>query len=214
MGGGLLLLFVKGGVLGLSLAASVGPMSLICLRTTLAHGFAVGALAGLGIAAADVAYAAVAAFGLTAVTAFLTGEQGWLMLAGGLYLVWFGLSTLLRPPKIGAAPAERAAGLKAFTTCFLLTLANPPTILIFTAMLAGLGLAEAPQGGLAALSVVAGVLLGSGGWYLLFAGVVAFARERVTGRPLRWINGVSGAALAGLGMWAVAGAARRLFAGA
>jgi putative LysE/RhtB family amino acid efflux pump len=192
-------LFGKGAVLGLSIAAPVGPMALLCFRTTLARGFRVGVLAGLGVAAGDVFYASLAAFGLSAASALLTGRQGWL-----------GLSTALRPWSPATPGAGSAGGLAAFATTFLLTLANPPTIMIFAAMFAGLGLAEAQGVGWPALAVVAGVLVGSGGWWLLFAGVVSLMRERVSGPLLAWVNRVSGAALAGFGAWAVAGAVRGL----
>src|SRR3954462_14570997 len=82
----LLLLFAKGIVLGLSIAAPIGPMALLCLRTTLAHGFVPGLLGGLGVAAGDVFYASLAAFGLQAATALLTGQSLWLGVLGGLYL--------------------------------------------------------------------------------------------------------------------------------
>ena len=101
-------LFGKGAVLGLSIAAPVGPMALLCFRTTLARGFRVGVLAGLGVAAGDVFYASLAAFGLSAASALLTGRQGWLGLVGGLYLLWFGLCALRRgrpPRRAAAAPA-------------------------------------------------------------------------------------------------------------
>jgi threonine/homoserine/homoserine lactone efflux protein len=199
-------LFGKGAVLGLSIAAPVGPMALLCFRATLAQGFRVGALAGLGIAAGDVFYATLAAFGLQAASALLTGGQGWLGLLGGVYLLWFGLSTALRPPAVRPAEAGPARGLATFATTFLLTLANPPTVMIFAAMFAGLGLAEAQGGSWPALAVVGGVLVGSGGWWLLFAGVVSRLRERVRGPLLAWMNRLSGAALAAFGAWAVAGA--------
>lgn len=203
---GLGLLFAKGALLGLSIAAPVGPMALLCLRTTLARGFGVGLLAGLGVAAGDAFYAALAAFGLTAAAGLLTGQQTWLGLLGGLYLVWFGVGTMLRPPAPDARPPRRGTGLAAFTGTFLLTLANPPTIMIFAAMFAGLGLAEAQQSTSPAVAVVVGVLVGSGGWWVVFAGVVSRLRERLSGRLLAWINRISGAVLAAFGLWTVAGA--------
>ena len=206
---GLGLLFAKGALLGLSIAAPVGPMALLCLRTTLARGFGVGLLAGLGVAAGDAFYAALAAFGLTAATGLLAGQQAWLGLLGGLYLVWFGVDTVQRPPAPDARAPRHGSGLAAFAGTFLLTLANPPTIMIFAAVFAGLGLAEARQGLSPSGAVVAGVLVGSGGWWVVFAGVASRLRERLSGRPLAWINRISGAALAAFGLWAVAGALAR-----
>lgn len=198
------LLFAKGVVLGLSIAAPVGPMAIYCLRTTLAHGFATGLSGGLGIAAGDVFYAAVAAFGLQAVADLLLGGSAWLGILGGAYLVGFGLDTIRRPLPTTAAATTRGQGSRTFVTTFLLTLANPPTIMIFAAMFASLGLAEAQSDGAAALAVVSGVLLGSAGWWVLFAALVSRTRERLGGPIFVWINRVSGAALAAFGLWAIA----------
>ena len=72
--------FALGVALGLAVAAPVGPMSLLCMRRTLAGGFCAGLLSGLGVATADALYGAVAAFGLVAIAGFLVGLGGGLML--------------------------------------------------------------------------------------------------------------------------------------
>ena len=64
-------LLVRGFVLGFTIAAAVGPISLLCIRRTLAEGRLVGLVSGLGVATADATYGAIAAFGLTAVTDLL-----------------------------------------------------------------------------------------------------------------------------------------------
>jgi putative LysE/RhtB family amino acid efflux pump len=210
--GGLALLFAKGLLLGLSVAAPVGPMALLCLRTTLARGFLPGLFGGLGIAAGDLFYAVIAAFGLQAATVVLTGQSWWLAVLGGAYLVWFGLGVIGQPLATRAADEGTRRGLGIFVTTFLLTLANPPTIMTFAAMFAGLGLAAAHRETGAALTVVAGVAIGSAGWWLLFTALVDRLRDRLQGPVFLWVNRISGAALAGFGLWALAGAARVLLA--
>ncbi|MFL5333366.1 MAG: LysE family translocator [Geminicoccaceae bacterium] len=208
--GGLWLLFGKGLLLGLSIAAPIGPMALLCLRTTLAHGFAPGLLGGLGVAAGDVFYASVAAFGLQAASAILTGQSLWLGVLGGLYLVWFGIGVVRQPLPTAAAGEGTRRGLTTFASTFLLTLANPPTIMIFAAMFASLGLVEAQAGTATALAVVAGVGLGSAGWWVLFATMVDRLRGRLQGPLFLGVNRVSGAALAGFGLWALVRAGRTM----
>ena len=197
------LLFAKGMLLGLSIAAPVGPMALLCLRTTLAHGFLPGLLGGLGVAAGDAFYATVAAFGLQAAATVLTGQSLWLGLLGGLYLVWFGVTTARQPLPSETADGGRRRGLATFVTTFLLTLANPPTIMIFGAMFASLGLIEAQAGTGTALAVVAGITMGSAGWWVLFATTVHRLRGRLQGPLFVWVNRVSGVALAAFGLWAL-----------
>ncbi|PWC56362.1 LysE family transporter [Azospirillum sp. TSO22-1] len=205
-------LFLKGAVIGLSIAAPVGPIGLLCIRRTLADGAAVGFATGLGAATADAAYGAVAGFGLAAVTDLLLGWQTALRLVGGLVLLWLGFATMRAHPAKG--PAEQAAetptahGLAgAYATTVVLTLANPATIISFVAVFGALGLAEA--GGAPALGasmLVLGVFLGSAAWWLVLSAGVGVFRRRVTAAAMLWINRASGAVLAGFGLLALAAA--------
>ena len=64
------MLFLKAVLIGLSIAAPVGPIGLLCIQRTLAHGRRVGFVSGLGAALADGVYGAIGAFGVAAVTQF------------------------------------------------------------------------------------------------------------------------------------------------
>lgn len=57
--------FLKGLVIGLSIAAPVGPIGLLCIRRSLLGGRLAGVVSGLGAATADAIYGLLAAFGLT-----------------------------------------------------------------------------------------------------------------------------------------------------
>ena len=48
--------------------------------------------------------------------------------------------------------------------------------------------------------MVCGVFLGSALWWLLLSGAVGFFRRSLTPARLRWVNRLSGALLAGLGV--------------
>ncbi len=201
-----LTVLLKGLLIGLSIAAPVGPIGLLCIRRTLAEGPALGFASGLGAASADAVYGAVAGFGLAAVTDLLTGGQTALRLGGGLMLLWLGWNTLRARPPADAAAAGRsgAAGLLgAYASTFALTLANPATILSFVAVLGGLGLAGGGHG-TAAAALVAGVFLGSALWWLALSASVGACRRRVTPTAMLWINRASGAVLGGFGVAALA----------
>ena len=98
--------FVRGLALGLAVAAPVGPMSLLCMRRTLAGGFPAGFLSGLGVATADAIYGAVAAFGLVAVTGLLVGLGPWPRLVGAAVLLYLGVSTLRARPALSHLPSS------------------------------------------------------------------------------------------------------------
>lgn len=151
---------LQGVVLGFSTAAPVGPIGVLCIRRTLAAGRGVGFVSGLGAATADALYGAIAAFGLTAIADMLVAGQVGLRVAGGGFLCYLGIRTLLAPPA-GVSGGDTVRRLvAAYTSTFLLTITNPMTILSFAAIFAGLGVAAAPNYTTAA-SLVAGVFIGS-----------------------------------------------------
>jgi threonine/homoserine/homoserine lactone efflux protein len=198
-------LFLKGLAFGFILAATVGPMWMLCFRRTIAHGALAGLVSGMGIAVADALYGAVAAFGLTAISGFLTAHGFWIGLAGAAYLLWLGARTLVaRPAAMRSDRQDEPAGshLAAFASTLGLTLANPPTILAFAAIFAGLGLAAGTDYAGAA-SIVAGVFLGSAAWWLILAAGAGWLRGRTGPGLARAINVVSGITILGFALWQI-----------
>ena len=194
--------FARGLALGFTIAATVGPISLLAMRRTIAHGRVYGLVSGLGVASADASYGAVAAFGLTAVTAVLVGARTALALVGGAFLVWLAIRTILARPAESAAETESRPGLAAaFLSIYGLTMTNPLTILSFAGLFAGLGLSG--RGGVDAALVTLGVFLGSSLWWVLLTAVVGRVRDRITPRVLVWINRVSGSVLLVAGVIAI-----------
>jgi threonine/homoserine/homoserine lactone efflux protein len=204
------MLFAKGLAFGFLLAAAVGPMWVLCFRRTVASGALVGLASGMGIAVADAIYGAVAAFGITAVSGFLLGQRLWIGLAGAAFLVWLGLKALLAAPApLDAAPAAvPRSHAAAFLSTLGLTLANPPTIVAFAAVFAGLGLVADADYAAAGL-VVLGVFLGSALWWLVLVAGVGALRRRVGPALARAINVVSGATILGFALWQIATLARQ-----
>jgi putative LysE/RhtB family amino acid efflux pump len=187
--------FGQGAVLGFSIAAPVGPIGLLCIRRTLEHGPTAGIAGGLGTAAADASYAAVAAFGLTAVSAVVTAVALPLQVLGILTLAWLGARTMMQPPATTAASA-RGAHAALFAQTFFLTLTNPATIISFAAIFAGLGLATG-GGAVRAGALVGGTFAGSLAWWIVLSGAIGAARTKITPAILIWINRGAGAVLIG-----------------
>ena len=196
--------FAAGLLLGLSIAAPVGPMALLCIGRTLNAGLAVGLATGAGIATGDAAYGTVAAFGLGAVTRFLADHAMALRILGGGFLVWLGVQAWRTA---GAARTARKAGGAgglgpAYALAVGLTLTNPATMLSFLAAFAALGLADRTAG---AWVMVAGVFLGSAGWWLIMCSAVSFGRRALTQTAMARIDRMSAVVLIAFGLAAAAG---------
>ncbi|MGZ8513814.1 MAG: LysE family translocator [Candidatus Limnocylindrales bacterium] len=195
-------LTLRGFVLGFTIAAAVGPISLLVIRRTVAEGQVVGLASGLGVATADGTYGAIAAFGLGAITQALVDARHVLGLVGGVFLLWLAWKTARAEPHDPAVVPRRRGGLVgAYLSILGLTLTNPMTILSFGALFAGLGIASG-QAADAAL-VTLGVLLGSGAWWVLLTAAVSVLRARVTTTWIRRINLASGIAIAAFAVVAI-----------
>ncbi|RIX49989.1 LysE family translocator [Paenibacillus nanensis] len=196
------MLFLKGMLLDLSIAAPVGPIGLWCMRQTLRYGKRYGFVSGLGAAAADAAYGLTAALGLSIVTQFLLRHSAWIQLTGAMFIIYLAYKTLKSPVQTDCSdgPAKHASLPQAFLTTFFLTLTNPMTILSFIAIFAGMGAGWAGQ---SPLLLVVGVFAGSAVWWLLLAYLVGWLRERLNAKLMRSIQIGAGLVLFGFGAYSL-----------
>jgi threonine/homoserine/homoserine lactone efflux protein len=119
---------------------------------------------------------------------------------GGIFLCYLGVRIALSHPAVDANPGAARGLAAAFGSTFALTLTNPTTILSFAAVFAGLGLGTTAGDRGSAVVMVCGVFCGSALWWLLLSGTVGFFRRALTPARLLWVNRLSGALLAGLGV--------------
>ena len=195
----------RGYLLGLTIAAAIGPISLLVIRRTLAQGQAYGLVSGLGVASADATYGAIAAFGLAAVTDVLVNARQVLGVAGGVFLLWLAWRTIRSSPTEAAtATTGRGGYAGAYLSILGLTLANPMTILSFGALFAALGVTSGVAAD--AILVVVGVGLGSATWWVVLTTAVGALRTRVTPSWIHRINLVSGVLIGGFAIFAIGSA--------
>ena len=218
--------FVRGCLIGVSIAAPVGPIGVICIRRTLAEGRRAGLVSGLGAATADAIYGSIAAFGLALVANVLTTQQFWLRLIGGAFLCYLGVRSLVARPAAPYVPdqesqetdlsranhdlrrlatttessAPRGGLLSAYASTFGLTLTNPMTILSFVAIYTGLGLGASRSDALTAGLMVLGVFAGSVLWWAILSTGAGLLRTKLTPGSLRWVNRVSGVIICTFGL--------------
>lgn len=194
-------LFVKGAVLGVLVAAPVGPMSLLCMRRALEQGWLAGALSGLGIALADGCYAALAAFGIATVTTAIAAARTPLHLVGGAALCVLALVMLRAAGAPRSAPsAGRVAPFSAFATTFALTIVNPATIFSFAGFYAGAVSLGAGFSAWAAALLVTGTFCGSLGWWLVLSAAITATRHLLSEQATRGLRIASALCLGGFGV--------------
>lgn len=189
---------LQSSIIGLSIAAPVGPIGILCIRRTLAEGRIAGFVSGLGAATADAFYGAIAAFGLTFISAFLINQSFWLRLIGGLFLLFLGLKTFFTAPIVDefsfSSPGNKKNLINNYGTTFILTITNPLTILSFAAIFAGFGIGSSVSDDyMAALIMVAGIFIGSCTWWFVLSGFTALFRRKINEKSMLWINRISGA---------------------
>ena len=206
----LLALFARTFVIGIAVAAPVGAMGVLCIQRTLARGWRTGFATGLGIATADGTYAAVAAFGVAALSAALVAWQTPLRLVGGAVLIYLGVRSMLRrsdecDPVESASEPSGAGHAGAYFSALGLTLTNPMTIMAFGAVFASAGLVAQP-GIASAATATAGIASGSLSWWLVLVTGVSLARHAAGPRLVAGISRVSGAVIVAFGVLAIASA--------
>lgn len=195
--------FLKGIILGFSIAAPVGPIGVLCIRKTLQFSRSSGFFSGLGAASADAVYAIIAAFGLTLVSNFLLAGQFWLRLIGGLFLLYLGWKTFIAKPISQSKDVPHTTLLNDFVSTFFLTITNPMTILSFLAIFAGLGLSNIQGDYTQSSALVLGVFLGSAIWWLILSEGVTLFRKKISQNVMTWINRIAGLIILGFGIGAM-----------
>jgi threonine/homoserine/homoserine lactone efflux protein len=207
----LLIILLKGIIVGIIIALPVGPVGVLCVRRCLFEGPLYGLVSGLGAAAGDALFGAIAALGLTFLRDWLLQYEDWFGLAGGVFLLGFGMKALFmhRPPEPEPLAGEKL--LSTFASTFLLTIANPITLLSLAAIFAKVG-AESVTGLLGASILVGGVFAGSLLWWLgLSFGIVAL-RNLAGEVVMMWLNRISGAILLISGVGLLIAASRGVIA--
>lgn len=213
--------FIKGLIVGFLVAAPVGPVAVMCIHRTIAHGRLSGYICGLGAALADTVFGAIAALGLGFIASEIVANQGWLRIVGGTILCALGLRLVLARrlgPRASAqelaeerdqAREREAAGpaklglhehIGNFASAFAVMITNPITLFSFAAIFAAIDIGGIGNQARWALSLIAGVFTGGAIWWSTLILVSALFSHRVDATGILWINRCSGALILTFGI--------------
>jgi threonine/homoserine/homoserine lactone efflux protein len=178
---------IAGLVAGLAIAMQVGAVSLLLIEASVVRGPRVGVAAGMGVATADLAFAAVAAVAGGATGAALSSHETEIKVIAALALAAIalhGLIALMRDRSSHDAPFALEAGHTPaghYARFLAITMANPLTIASFAAVAAALSL----DGPASAVAFAAGVGAASAGWHVALTLAAGHAGRWMTPRIRR-----------------------------
>jgi threonine/homoserine/homoserine lactone efflux protein len=183
--------------LGFFVAAQIGPISLLVMRTVLRGALTAGLAIGAGAAVIDASYAALGQAGAAAVLE-IDALRLALGVAGAIVLVGLGVRTLWSAFRVRAgmeADSEVATPRRAFLTSLAATASNPSTIASWAAIFAAATTAGAVSGGGGTVVMLCGVALGTATWFTGLCLVLWAVRRRVGPRALRGVDVLAGSGL-------------------
>ncbi|HKA67221.1 MAG TPA: LysE family transporter [Solirubrobacterales bacterium] len=187
--------------LGFLVGAQVGPIWLLCARSSLRHGARVGLGIGAGAAIVDLLYAALGVAGAASLLA-ATGLRLAFGLLGAAVLILLGARTLWSAFRIrsgGEADSEVASPWVALRTGLAATASNPMTIASWGAIFAAASAASLATTVASAAVLVLGVGVGSMAWFAILSFGMALLGRRIPDRGPRAADGVAGVGLLGFG---------------
>lgn len=210
--------FIKGLLVGFLVAAPVGPVAVMCIHRTLAHGRFAGYVCGLGATVADTIFGAVAALGLGFIASTVIAHYDTLRMGGGIVLMLLGLRLVLarhlsqraerqeeaeeREERLASKPPSSRVDfhLGNFAAAFAIMITNPITLVSFAAIFTVIdvsGIGDAMRWG---VSLISGVFVGSALWWTALVLLSGLARHRITDHGILWVNRVSGGLILAFGI--------------
>ncbi|MBX9569204.1 MAG: LysE family transporter [Candidatus Obscuribacterales bacterium] len=174
--------------LGVALAAPVGPIAMLCMRTTLRSGFWAGFSAGLGAAFADGVICFLVLSGLASAENIVWPMDLILRILSALFLLFLSIKLFrakadLKEPELSDIGTSGLT--KHFISTFAITILSPLTFVSFFAIFS-VGIKTIV--GFEGLVASVGVMTGSALWWLLLASGLSIARRKLNARIMRFIN--------------------------
>ncbi len=187
---------------GFLVAAQVGPIWLLCMRSVLRGRFVIGFAIGVGAAVIDTTYAALGVAGAAGILSTLPQLRLALGLVGASVLVILGARTMWTAFRVRQGletTYEVASPRRAVVTALVATASNPLTIASWAAIFTAASAARLARSPLEAVLFLVGIGVGSLSWFTILSAAASVARRHLNVRVVRWVDAASGAGLVGFG---------------
>jgi threonine/homoserine/homoserine lactone efflux protein len=198
----LILTLLKNILLGISLAAPIGPVSAAAIKNGLRGGFFPALSTGLGAASADTTILLLIYLGLARFIE-IPSVQLVIWIGGSAILIYLGVTTILeKPGALEAEPGGKSALTGAFASGYVIAISSPITIVwwlgVFGAILTDtVRTATKLEALLSSLTIVLGVIL----WFVFLGAALHAGKRFVNERTFRIVSATAGIVIIGFGLY-------------
>ena len=193
---------VIGFIVGLGASIPLGPLGVLCVQKTLGSGRNSGFITGLGASVSDTFYAAISLMGLAFIQNLIDENIDWVMLFGGLVIMYIGVKIYLTNPiKQIRQKNKNKRHVEDFFEALFMTVTNPGAIFLILGLFAAVGInvgESVSKGDL--ITTLWGVFAGSAAWWFTLSTTINVFRKRFRIKQLMMINRISGIVIFVLGI--------------
>ena len=198
----ILVLILKGILLGLAVSMPLGPIGILLINRTIKRGMLSGFFSGLGLATADTLLALLAGVGLTVIVSFIQEERFIISIIAGLIIIGVGLKVFLSNPVKDMRSREKTdkSLWRDYYSVFVLSITNPYTIFIYVAFFSGMQIDGNIKPGLVPFFLVPGVLIGTIAWWFFLSYFVSRFKKKIRLRLIVRLTKIAGIVIIVLGI--------------
>ncbi len=192
----LILMILRGLIIGVVVSAPMGPVGIFCIQRTLDKGRLSGFYTGVGAAISDLIYCLLTGFGLSFIEEFINRHRNPIQLLGSVVLIFFGIWLIRKKPDGGTLaadpdhdnPSREGDILKGFA----LTFSNPLILFLIIGLFAQFNFVIEGIKFYHYMLGFLGIIAGALGWWWLVTYFVDKLRGHFTQRTMKLINTVIG----------------------
>ena len=192
-------------IIGILVAAPVGPVNVLCIQRAIERGFWGGMAAGIGSVMGDGLIALFAGLGVGAVSGAFESHRMIIEIIGGLAFIVFGLKLYYTTPRVSVLVGhdQSIATLKDYAwdipQTFFLTITNPGAVLGLFAIFGGVSTFVEVNSTIDVLLMVAAIMAGSLSWWFALSNLISRYRHLIDAERLHTVNRIAGVLLLGFG---------------
>ncbi len=188
-------LIIKGFLVGVLVAAPIGPTGILWLRRILSIGRMYGFLSGVGSAVGEIIYASALIFGISWISEYTEKYKNPLQITVGILFILLGLYTFFRTIDAAGIHEEKKKYLKAFSSGLVITMANPHLMFMFMGFFVFMKIGDISHNLNASLTLLGSIFVGSVSIWAFFVAIYSQLKHRFSPRLIKQINHTVGVAL-------------------